>query len=102
MQNKLIPILKAIRILDEDNTVSFTSLYLFVGLTLFAFPITAESLGVITLVFAHANSKRFSRYKLQQQAKSEQVKNDDDKQKMIDLQTQIESMQKQINLKKLT
>ena len=62
----MINFLKTIRILDEDGTASFTSLYLYLGLIIcIAQPINEWSVGLLTLILAHTNLKRLSRFKKQ-------------------------------------
>lgn len=55
--------LRTIRLLDEDNTVSFTSLYLYAGIALVSCHVNEWTVALLTLIFVHTNLKRLSRHK---------------------------------------
>ena len=65
MKATLLDLLVKLRIFDSDDfTLSFTSLYLFLGIAVcMVQPATVHTVALLTLIFTHTNLKRYSRHK---------------------------------------
>lgn len=90
-------LLSKIRIFDEDGTVSHTSLYLYAGLILlFVSPTNEWTVAIMTLIFAHTNLKRLSRYKAKVQGDSTKATAKVDSDRFEALEKEIQNL-KQIS-----
>jgi len=73
--NKLVEFLIQMRIFDEDGTLSFTSVYLYLGVLIcLVQPTTVHVVALLTLILANTNLKRFSRHKAKSAADSADLK----------------------------
>jgi hypothetical protein len=99
--NKLIALLKGLRFLDEDNSVSLTSLYLYAGLFLMFTTPTVESVALLTLIFGHANLKRFSRHKAKVQEDAQVTSSVASKEKIEAIESQLKQVISAVNFKNL-
>lgn len=106
------PFLRAIRLLDEDNTVSFTSLYLYAGIALVSCNVNEWTVALLTLIFVHTNLKRLSRHKatVRDQKREVEVKavqaaveaqSAKDKQEVEALSKKVDELARVVKLKQL-
>lgn len=72
---KIEMLIMRVRIFDEDGTLSFTSLYQYVGAFVCVVrPVTASVVALLTLILIHANLKKLSRHKAK--VRDQQIKID--------------------------
>ena len=102
MGPRIEALLTQARILDDDKTLSLTTVLLMVAITRLAIsPADAYTVGILTLALANSNAKRFSKHK--QKAHQDAVRGlgDDERQRIENIEKEIKLLQQAISLKKL-
>lgn len=102
MAPRIEALLSQLRILDDDKTLSLTSILLMVAITRLAlFPADAYTVGILTLALANSNLKKFSHHKRKQQQDAVKGLGDAEAQRIETIESQIKQLNQSLSLKKL-
>ena len=102
MGPRIEALLTQLRVLDDDKTLSLTTILLMVAIGRLALtPPDAYTVGILTLALANSNAKRFSNHKKKTHQDAVKGLGDVEAQRLDKIEQEIKLLQQAISLKKL-
>ena len=102
MVQRIEALLAQARILDDDKTLSLTSILLMVAIARLAiFPADAYTVGILTLALANSNLKKYSNHKRIEHQDAVRGLGDVERQRVDKIEAEIKLLNQAISLKRL-